>query len=97
MIQQISEQSSEILAVLRQFVQPAQRGLNVAGEYGLAQTENLTLGGEPEHGEHIGFLDFAAAKTDELVERGFGVAHGAVRAARDGVERRFVNLHLFQF
>ena len=54
-------------------------------------------GGEAEHGEHVGFLDFVAAKADELVERGFGVAHAAVRAARDGVERGFVNLHLFQF
>ena len=97
MIQQIGKQSSEILAVLRQFVQPAQRGLNFAGKNGLAQTENLAFGGEAEHGEHIVFLDFVAAKADELVERGFGVAHGAVRAARDGVERRFVNFHLFQF
>src|ERR1019366_10601204 len=49
MIQQIGEQSSEILAVLRQFVQPAQRGLNFAGENGFAQTKNLALGGEAEH------------------------------------------------
>ena len=34
-----------------------------------------------------GFFDFIAAKADELVEGGFGVAHAAVRAARDGVER----------
>ena len=75
----------------------AERGLDFTGQNGLAQAENLALRGQAEHGEHVGFLDFVAAKADELVEGGFGVAHGAVRAAGDGVERRLVNFHLFLF
>ncbi len=96
MIQQIGEQAAEILAVLREFVQQRERRLDFSGENGLAQAENLALCGEAEHREHIRLFNLVAAKTDELVERGFGVAHPAVRAARDGVQREFVNLHLLQ-
>ena len=54
------------------------------------------MGGEAEHGQHIRLLDFFAAKADELIQCGFGVAHGAVRAAGDGVKRGLVNFHLLQ-
>ena len=43
-----------------------------------------------------GFLDLVAAKADELVEGGLRVAHGPLGSARDGVERRRVNLDLLQ-
>jgi len=55
----------------------------------------MALGSKAEHGKHVGFLDFIAAKTNELVERGFGVAHSTIRAAGDGVECGWVNFYFF--
>ena len=95
MVQQIAQQPAQVFAAARQFVQLRERGGNFAGENGVAQFENLALRREAEHRKHVGLLDFVAAKTDELVERGFGVAHAAVGAARDGVQRGGVNLDFF--
>src|SRR5205823_4898209 len=74
MIQQVRQQAAEILAVPGEFAQLLERDLNFAGQDGAAHLENLALGGEAEHGEDIRFLDLVAAKTDELIERGFGIA-----------------------
>ena len=37
--------------------------------------------------------DLLAAKADQLVEGGFGIAHAAIGAAGDGVQRGFIDLH----
>ncbi len=95
MVQQIAEQPAQVFAAARQFVQLRERGGNFAGQNGVAQFQNLVLRREAEHRKHVRLLDFVAAKTDELVQRGFGVAHPAVGAARDGVQRGGVNRHLF--
>src|SRR6267142_1747814 len=96
MIQQIGQQAPEVFAILREFIQQRQRSLDLSAENGLAQAKNLALRGEAEHREDVRLFDFVAAKTDELVERGFSIAHPAVRAAGDGVQRKLVNLHLLQ-
>ena len=95
MVQQIAEQPAKVFAAARELVQLRERGLDFAGQHGAAQFENLVLRREAEHREHVGLLDLVAAKADELVERGFGVAHPAVRAARDGVQRGGVNRDFF--
>ena len=76
-------------------VQFTQRGFDFPGQDRARQVQNLTLRRKAKHREHVAFLDFVAAKADELVEGGLRVAHSAVGPAGDGVERGFVNLHLF--
>ena len=95
MVQQIGQQPAQVLAVFGQFVQLSQRGLHFAGQNGPGQIENLAPRREAEHRKHIALLNLFAAKADELVERGFRVAHSAVGAAGDGVQRRVVDLHFF--
>src|SRR5688572_15685112 len=91
MAEQITEQSSEVFAVLGKVVQLFQRRRDVAREYGMAQAENLPLRREAEHGKHIGLLDVRAAKTDQLIERALSVAHAAIGAAGDRIQCRFIN------
>ncbi|MGC4073340.1 MAG: hypothetical protein QM760_12650 [Nibricoccus sp.] len=38
--------------------------------------------------KHIRLLDFVAAKADQLVERGFGIAHASFGTASNGVATR---------
>src|SRR5947207_11669609 len=95
MVQQIGQQPAQFFAVFGQFVQLSQRGLHFAGQNGPGQIENLALCCEAEDRKYIVFLDLFAAKADELVERGFRVAHSTVSAAGDGVQRRVVDLHFF--
>ena len=78
-----------------EFVQFTQRGFDFPGQDRARQVQNLTLRRKAEHREHVAFLDFVAAKADELVEGGLGVAHSAIGPAGDGEERLVVNLHLF--
>ncbi len=95
--QQIGEQTSEVFAFLREIVELMQRRVNFAREHRATQFQNLPLRGETKHREHIGFFDFVAAKTDELIERGFGIAHPAVRPARNSVKCRFIHGNFFFF
>ncbi len=97
MIQQIGEQPAQVFAMLRQIVQLTQGRRNLSGEHSPAEFQNLTLRGQAEHGEHVGFLNLVAAKADELVERALGIAHPAIGAAGNRKQRRVINLHLFQF
>ena len=76
-------------------VQFTQRGFDFPGQDRARQVQNLTLRRKAKHREHVAFLDFVAAKADELVEGGLRVAHSAVGPAGDGVERGLVNVHLF--
>ena len=92
MVQQVGEQPAEVFAVVGQVVQLAQRALDLAGQHRARQLQQLALGRQAEHREHVRLLDLVAAKADELVEGGFGVAHGALGAAGDGVERGRVDL-----
>ncbi len=79
----------------RQAVQLAQRPFHLARQDGARQFQKLRLGRQTEHREDIRLLDFVPAKADELVERGFGVAHRALSAARNCVKSGIVNGHLF--
>ena len=95
MREQVCEQASEVLAAAREVVQFAQGRLGLAVENRLRDRDDLRLRGETEHREHVGLLDAVAAKTDELIERGLGVAHAAIRAARDRLERGVIDLDAF--
>ena len=95
-VQQVRQQPAQVLAVLGEVVQLPQRRLGFAGEDGAGDFENLPLRRQAEHREHVRLLDGIAAKADELVQGGFGVAHPAVRAAGDGEARSGVNFHLLQ-
>ena len=87
MVEQIGKQPAQIFAVFGQVVQLAQRRFDFAVQHGAGEFQQLALRGQAEHREHVGFFDLVAAKADELVEGGFGVAHAAFGAAGDGVER----------
>ena len=63
----------------------------------MAQLENLVLGRQTKHRKHIRFFNLVSAKADELVQRGLGIAHAALRPASDGLQRGFIDLHVFQF
>ena len=95
MLQQVAEKLAQVFAVPREFVQFAEHEGHVAFQQTFGEREQLRLRGEAEHREHVRLDDGVAAKTNELIERALGVAHSAVRAARDGVERRLVNGHAF--
>ena len=95
-VQQVRQQPAQVLAVLGEVVQLPQRRLGFAGEDGAGDFQDLPLRRQAEHREHVRLLDGVAAKADELVQGGFGVAHPAVRAAGDGEARSGVNLHLLQ-
>ena len=93
--QQVTDQPTEVLALIGEGVELGQRPSRVAGEDGLRKRKQLALRRQPEHRQHIRLCDVLAAKTDELVERRLGVAHAAFRAARDGEQRPLVDRHLF--
>ena len=97
MREQVGEEAGEVFAAAGEVVQFAQRRLGLAVEDGLGDGDDLGLRGEAEHREDVGFLNAVAAEADELVERGLGVAHAAVRTARDGLEGGVIDLHLFFF
>ena len=94
MLEQVTEELAQILPVLRQLVEFPEHGRDVALEQAVRQRQQLPLRREAEHREHIRLHDLLPAKTDELVERRLRVAHAAVRAARDGLERRFLDGHV---
>ena len=95
MIQQVGKQPAKVLAVCaRSFEWRSAVSISPA-RTARDKFEQLALRGQAEHREHVGFLDFVAAKADELVERGFGVAHAAFGAAGDRVQRGVIDLHLF--
>src|SRR5262245_16960261 len=79
--------------MLGERVQFMERSLYLAIQDSTTEFEELALGGEAEHGEHVRFLDLIAAKTDELVEGAFGVTHAAIRTTRNGEKRGVFNLH----
>ena len=81
---------------MREFTELAEGVLDIALQQRLTEAEDLVLRGQAEHGEDVRLLDFIATKADQLVKRGFRVAHPAVGAAGDGKQRGLVNLHLFQ-
>ena len=83
-VEQVGDEAAEVLAALREVVQLTERGVHLAREHGAGEREQLCACGEAEHREHVGLGDFIAAKANELIERGLGIAHAAVRAARDG-------------
>ena len=93
MLQQVAEELAQVLAVPREFVQFTEHQLHIAFQQTFREGKQLRLRSKAEHREHVRLDDGVPAKTDELIERAFAVAHSAVRAARDGVERRFINGH----
>ena len=96
MVQQVGQQPAQVFAVVGQVVQLAQRAFDLARQHRARKLQQLALRRQAEHREHVRLLDLVAAEADELVQRGFGVAHRAFGPARDGVERRRVNRHLLQ-
>src|SRR3954471_23829696 len=96
MRQQIGQESAQILAMPCEFVQLAQGSLSVAGQDCVSKRKYLFLCREPEHRENVIFNDAAATETDQLIEGGFGISHSAVGPASNGMQGRFVDLHLFQ-
>ena len=94
-IQKIGDQPAEVFATRRQLVQFANRRGAVGRKDRSSQRQQLPLRSEAEHRKHIGLDDVVAAKADELVERGLGVAHAAVGTAGDRVQRGAVNRHAF--
>ena len=96
MIQQVRQQPAEVLAMFGQVVQFAQYRRRFASENGGCEGKDLALRGQPEHGENVLLHDLVAAGTDELIERGFSVAHGAIDAAGDGAESGVVDFDFLQ-
>src|SRR5437016_13336943 len=50
---------------------------------------------ESENIKHIALADFFAAKRDQLIEHGFGIAQAAFRSTRDRVRCRGLQRNLF--
>src|SRR5206468_11026549 len=67
--------------------------LDFAGEDCPGQIKNLAPRGEAEHRKNVILFNSIAAQADELVEGGFGVAHGAIRAAGDRKSTRLNSSH----
>ena len=93
--QQIAQQSPEVLAGARELVEETQRRRGVARQQRPGEFPQLRPGRETEHAQHVAFGHLVAAKTDQLVEGRLRVAHAAVRAPGDGIQRGFVDLHPF--
>ena len=51
---------------------------------------------EAEHGQHVFFIDRVAAKGNQLIERGLGIAQPTLRPARNRQQRVVVNGHAFR-
>src|SRR6185369_15950618 len=77
------------------FIELAQRVFHFPSEDGARKFQELALRRQAKHRENVGFLDSIAAKTDELVERGFSVAHGALGPTGDGKQRRGMDFDMF--
>ena len=95
--EEFGEESGEVFAVAGEVFEESEDLAEAAGEQGLGEVEDLALGDEPEHGEHVVFLDVVATEADELIEGGLGVAHAAIGAAGDGVEGIRADLYGFEF
>src|ERR1051325_5284374 len=95
MAEKVGEQAAEIFAVLGEVVEFAQDRFDFAVEDGGDHRENLRARSEAEHRKNVRFDDFVAAKTDQLIERRFGVAHAAFGAASDRVQGGVYYGHAF--
>ena len=83
MIQKIGQQPAQIFAAFGQRIQFRQRLGNVPRQNCPTQLEDLVLRRQAEHGQDVSFLDLVTAKTDQLIQSGFGIAHPAVGPAGD--------------
>jgi len=96
-IQQIGKQAGPILPPCRQFVQLRERGLDFTGENGLAQLRIWLSAASPNIESTSGSRFCSPQKADELIQRGFGVAHPAVRARGQWRKAPPRYLHLLLF
>ena len=62
----------------------------MAVENGPANSRHRVVTGESENIEHVLLANVRAAKSDELIEHGLGIAHSAIRTHRDAVRRKGV-------
>src|SRR6266581_5916146 len=97
MTEQIRYEPPQVLSLMSEIIEQAQGRLDFAVQNGLRQIQKLFLRREAEHGQHVRFLNFLAAKADKLVERGFGITHGPFGAAGDGVKGSRLDLDVFFF
>ena len=94
MVEEVGQQTTEILARTGQFIEQPEGRCDVALENGVDQLHELGPCGQTEHGKHIGLDDPVAAETDELVQGGLGIPHAAVGSAGDGQQSVRIDRHL---
>ena len=86
MVHELGDEAAKILAGGVKLGDRLEDGGDVGAENGARKGFDLGSGDEAEDAEDVRLVDLAAGEGDDLVERGFGVAHAAVGAAGDGEE-----------
>ena len=87
MVDELRHEAAQVLAGAVELVEPGEDARDVAAQDGLREVLDERAGDEAEDAEDVLLLDLPPGEGDDLVERGLGVAHAAVGAARDGEER----------
>ena len=91
---EVGHQLHHLLARRHLVVEQGERFGRLAAQNFLGETRDRLFARETKDVEHVALRDRFAAKRDELIEHRLRIAQAAIRAARDRVSRRRLQLHL---
>ena len=94
---QIGQQTGQIASFLGLPAHVIERLRRFSAQNRSAEGTNAVVAGQTEDIEHVLLGDAVATEGDELIEHRLGITHPTVRAHGNGVSRKGLEFHLFQF